>query len=325
MASMSLPTHPESDELAALRARAYGPDADIDGDPAALARLFELENSARGAGMRSAGTVGAAPEEAEAEGVSAARERTAPANWGENGIDRSGERTGNPVDGRGAASVSGDAAPASLSGRALADAGGESPHTGGDVPPVPGESGPAAHAGAEASASPGPTDGDAVATAESAPTRPWWRRRMPLLWTGSVIAAALVGAALALSVHAFGAGQVAVLSAQDESAWPEEMFSPRPPGGVVFEEFYGLTPLRIEQQFGLGAPMSECVYIVAEFGMQNGGCGAGSFPATAAILVGRDAPDELRERFEVGTALQFVLDGSQVRVYASAPAPDATP
>lgn len=30
-------------ELADLRARAYGPDADIDGDPAALARLWELE------------------------------------------------------------------------------------------------------------------------------------------------------------------------------------------------------------------------------------------------------------------------------------------
>ena len=34
-------------ELAALRRRAYGPDADIDGDPAALARLDELETRAR--------------------------------------------------------------------------------------------------------------------------------------------------------------------------------------------------------------------------------------------------------------------------------------
>ena len=36
-------------ELRALRARAYGPDADIDADPAARARLAELESSARAA------------------------------------------------------------------------------------------------------------------------------------------------------------------------------------------------------------------------------------------------------------------------------------
>lgn len=36
-------------ELAALRARAYGRDADIHGDPEALRRLAELENAARGA------------------------------------------------------------------------------------------------------------------------------------------------------------------------------------------------------------------------------------------------------------------------------------
>ena len=37
----------EVTELAALRRRAYGPDADIDGDPAAVARLDELETRAR--------------------------------------------------------------------------------------------------------------------------------------------------------------------------------------------------------------------------------------------------------------------------------------
>jgi len=37
------------DELSRLRARAYGPDADIGGDPDALARLRDLEADARGA------------------------------------------------------------------------------------------------------------------------------------------------------------------------------------------------------------------------------------------------------------------------------------
>ena len=44
MATGSAPTDPELDaELAALRSRAYGADADIDRDPAALSRLAELE------------------------------------------------------------------------------------------------------------------------------------------------------------------------------------------------------------------------------------------------------------------------------------------
>lgn len=37
----------ERRELATLRRRAYGPDADIDGDPAAMTRLSELENRDR--------------------------------------------------------------------------------------------------------------------------------------------------------------------------------------------------------------------------------------------------------------------------------------
>ena len=44
------------DELAALRRRAYGPDADIVADPAASARLAELEERARAAGAPGPGT-----------------------------------------------------------------------------------------------------------------------------------------------------------------------------------------------------------------------------------------------------------------------------
>ncbi|WP_457101316.1 hypothetical protein [Microbacterium sp. P5_E9] len=40
-------THAERSELDALRRRAYGPDADIHGDPLALARLRELEDRVR--------------------------------------------------------------------------------------------------------------------------------------------------------------------------------------------------------------------------------------------------------------------------------------
>jgi len=46
---MSTPTDSPLDELQSLRARAYGPDADIHDDPAALARLQELEAQRRDA------------------------------------------------------------------------------------------------------------------------------------------------------------------------------------------------------------------------------------------------------------------------------------
>lgn len=45
---MSPPTEPPRDELRTLRERAYGPAADIHDDPAALARLHELETQAAG-------------------------------------------------------------------------------------------------------------------------------------------------------------------------------------------------------------------------------------------------------------------------------------
>ena len=40
---MSASLSPDENELRELRARAYGPNADIQSDPAALARLSELE------------------------------------------------------------------------------------------------------------------------------------------------------------------------------------------------------------------------------------------------------------------------------------------
>ncbi len=60
---MPAPTDPAADELRALRARAYGPDADIHADPAALARLQELEAQNRSAFALSeeAGTDAASP------------------------------------------------------------------------------------------------------------------------------------------------------------------------------------------------------------------------------------------------------------------------
>ena len=55
------------------------------------------------------------------------------------------------------------------------------------------------------------------------------------------------------------------------------------------------------------------------------GCRAGSFPATAELVVGDDSPQPLRDRFGGGTALQFVLDGDVVGVFVGAPIATPTP
>ncbi len=46
-----------------------------------------------------------------------------------------------------------------------------------------------------------------------------------------------------------------------------------------------------------------------------GACSVGSFPATFAMPIDGDAPDELIDRYPEGAALQFVLDGDRVAVF----------
>lgn len=50
-------------------------------------------------------------------------------------------------------------------------------------------------------------------------------------------------------------------------------------------------------------------------GQMYSDCGMGVFPATAEVPLGGFAPDELRERYPSGTTLQFVLDGDSVGVF----------
>lgn len=289
-------------ELRALRERAYGPGADIHDDPAAMQRLRELEDGER-----------VRPAAAAVPGIDARRGRF------DDETDAPGrvERTAIPEDGgRGeetGTGSSGAADAASVPGSVAATAVPERPEPQDAADPAPG-GGAAAGGGGAPDALP------AVAV-------PWWRRRMPLLWAGSLVVAALLGAGAALSMQAVWAGQVAVLSENPGDEWPEGFFSPRPEGGATFDDFLGLTPVRVPQEMGPDSTLSVCLYVLLapSNGMMGAGCSAGTFPATAAILVTEQLPAEVLERFEPGTALQFVLDGSQVRVYAAAPAPGATP
>lgn len=46
-----------------------------------------------------------------------------------------------------------------------------------------------------------------------------------------------------------------------------------------------------------------------------GACSVGSFPAAFAMPIDGDAPDELAERYPTGAAVQFILDGDRVAVF----------
>ena len=300
---MSTPTDSSQDELRALRERAYGPDADIHDDPVALARLQELQiqdqaaRAAARAAVPSSRASGAAPADDDSDGRA-----TDAASRGES-FDRGLGAT---------ASTSTLSVPGEL----------RTPGTDADPLTTPDrESGPAGTPSAAADPA-APTDGEDAADPEEsgeAVPRPWWRRRIPVLWAASVVAGVLVGVGLTLGTQAIEAGRIAVLQEDAAAEWPEEWFGSQQ-GGRVFDEFHGLTVLVFPQSIGFDDSQT-CLYVVTDRGggYGAGSCGAGSFPATASLEVGSLSPDELRDAFPDGTALQFVHEGSTVSVYTKAP------
>jgi hypothetical protein len=151
-----------------------------------------------------------------------------------------------------------------------------------------------------------------------APTRPWWRR-LPVLWAASVVAALIIGAGLSLWIQNLEAGRVAVLSEDSGAEWPDTFFGARPADARVFEDFHGLIVLSLSQSVAQGSAQT-CLYILTPpDGFGAGSCAARSYPASASMEVVRSSPEALRDRFPLGTSLQFVLEGSTVQVYAREP------
>ncbi|GAA5195673.1 hypothetical protein [Microbacterium jejuense] len=282
MSTPSDPTDPPHDELRALRARAYGPDADIHDDPAALARLQQLE--AQGREPEPAAADDPSPFAVFEDTVDAA-DPTAP------------EPEPHPLE-------------AYLADTDPAFAGGAT-----DAPAAPEDGIPSSE----------PAEQDAEPAA-----KPWFRRT-PALWIMSLVAAVLLGVGLTLTVQSVTSGKVATLSVDKDGTWPST-FGDRPAGGVLFDEFHGLSVVSFPQGFGLD-PSEICMYVVASTAEEGGtvgsvSCGSGPFPATAALAVTEESPRNLRDAFAVGTALQFVLEGEQVHIYAKAPVtgrPSSTP
>lgn len=177
---------------------------------------------------------------------------------------------------------------------------------------------PGSERAAPAGAAPG---GGLTDPLEAPPTRsaPWWRRTR-VLWPVSIVATAVAVWGLSVGIAALDEGRVGVLAVDEDAKWPADMFGDAREGARVFEEFHGMSVYVTPQEWSDDDSLF-CLYVrqYDEVGASTGGCAAGAYPPTAAVLVGPDSPDALRERFADGTALQFVADGDTVSVYAKGP------
>ncbi|MBM3715375.1 MAG: hypothetical protein FJW64_06490 [Actinobacteria bacterium] len=302
------------DELARLSARAYGPDADIAVDPAAVARLSELEEQER---LRRATDPDATPS-GPADvflplPLDGAAVRETPAAAG----------IGTAADTTGTDSAGGTSTVEAIAGADPADPANPAPH------PDPAR---------DAEADP---DEDAEGAASTSPGRR--RRRRPAMrsqrslwmWAGTIAAvAAVTSAATAVGTtfapvsRSAGVAQVDTLQV-DPSFVPPPLFWPTPDGVTGYDDFFGLTAVVGALRVYSDDAENLCLYLVPSEdiadtdssyrgGQVYGGCGAGVFAPTAQLVVSDDAPAELQERFPVGTSLQFVLDGERIGVFSDA-------
>ncbi|CAN7511884.1 hypothetical protein LJR186_003593 [Microbacterium foliorum] len=270
------------EELRELRARAYGPHADIATDPSAVRRLEELESSRSAAAVRRGGRDHAAIADSGADGEAAELRVVHP---------------------------SGDAGRESsdLLDRLGDEATWEEPI-----------------------ARDAPTD----APRQAGRLTRW---RTPL-WAASVVMAAALAAMITYAFasippvsSAAGAPQIATLELTRTGAVPPGWFGAEEDVAAV--EFYGLTIFatpgwvsesgdRSSEDRCLNGVPTEDVPPEADpdgssfvSGRIWGACSVGSFPATFAMPIDGDAPDELIDRYPEGAALQFVLDGDRVAVF----------
>ncbi|WP_442576463.1 hypothetical protein ACSBPH_04825 [Microbacterium sp. F51-2R] len=272
---------PMGEELRALRERAYGPDADIEDDPAALERLLELEASVASPSGKAA-TTGNSP--------------SAPVN-AERAAETSRIASRVPVD--------------PLRPSTAAEAGeSRTVGAGGDASPV-------SEGGDTGQVSEG-TDAAAIAAESVPPPSPPSRRRRTLVVRAATLGLALLlGAALAYGVMQLRPGSVATLAAAPDADWPD-FLGDRQDGSTVFEDFFGLTVAIVPQPWGREDDVP-CLFVLHSAGgaaITTVGCGAGGFAPTAALAVTATLPDTLTAEYPVGTALQFVLDDDRVVVYA---------
>lgn len=174
----------------------------------------------------------------------------------------------------------------------------------------------------------------------SPPTPPRLSKRMKMWWVASVAVAVI----LAVVITAFVSRrvqadpqEVAVLSVNPLAEWPSEMFGLQDGAGRIYTPFHGLVAVETAGYVSPSESTDRCVNIMSEAALDGarngsmngpwyGGCGAGVFPATAQFVVGEgpELPEELRDAYPDGTALQFQLIGDEVIVLAHLPEDGAT-
>lgn len=155
------------------------------------------------------------------------------------------------------------------------------------------------------------------------------RRRLIVLWAGSVLAAAAVASAVTWSVASIPPITAASGAPQIDTIEPSltSDFSPGDFGAAEDSpvwEYHGLTMFRAPNGGPDDSLSGDCLWLYimddeAADGSRGGwgytGCSAGSFPATVTLALRDDLPEELLARFPGARALQFVLDGDRLGVF----------
>lgn len=283
------------DELRALRARAYGPSADIDQDPAALRRLRELEARERpGAASDAVALVHTPAVPAEHESAAA---RTEPAAQAE------------PSSPRVPASQPNSQPTRHVEGH------GESPS---------GEHLVAEADSTSTSADPAPPKGGLRLR-----TRLLWVLSVVVAATVAAGVTYAITSMAPVSVSS-GAEQIATLEPDTLVDVPAGWFGAGLSSAAY--EYYGLTLFEAAGGFSSAGNGTDCFTIVATDQLpaddadtnswsMNGpiysGCRVGVFPATVQFAIDSNSPEELRARFPDGSALQFVRDGDRIGVFHS--------
>lgn len=341
------------EELRTLRARAYGPQADIDQDPVAMQRLRELENRHAAASTRGASTASASATAAGATHPTGAStyaggaSETPAAALGLESAPRQDSHdarsspltglpstTGSGTSGNSGTSVFGTSA-FGTSATDATDAGTSAGATETGTPGTAGGDTGARTSGADSIGTSATTTGSDAGTAESAGKKPTGRLTLTtkVVWGLSVVAVAAIAAGVTYAATAMapvavssGAPQIATLEPTDLVEIPAGFFGAGPSSRTF--EFYGLT--LFETQYGYGGAGTDCFMaaptesLPTQDSEQNSwsidaqtysGCGAGAFPATMQFPIDSGMPQELRDRFPDGSFLQFVFDGERIAVF----------
>lgn len=163
-----------------------------------------------------------------------------------------------------------------------------------------------------------------------------FRNWTPWVWLGSLIGVAAVAVLWTFFTMVVvltpidrgpGTDRIALLEVDPDFATPGFFGDPEFEA-TGFRDFYGVTLLASDGSwFGVSSEES-CLWLIRTEDVKPGSdslngpifndCSAGAFPATIEVVLTPEMPQEIRDKFAEGTALQFILDGDRVGVFADA-------